>query len=671
MNKTKKVAKKRRRNGANIIRQNGSNGARRNGATNGVRETVRADRGMRAERNALQSVIKRYRDLYEFAPVGYVTFDHSGRIEQLNLAASELLEFKRDYAVGAPFSHLVVPDDLSLFLRHLARCRSGEPRVQTSLHLKTHRGGTISVLLSSTRTSHPLHDGSDIFQTAIIDLTERERAEVAMQRLAAVVQSSHDAIATKDLNGIVTGWNESAERIFGYSKDEMVGKSILTLIPTERHAEEKMILSKIRRGQSIDHYETVRRRKDGRFIDVALTISPIKDSTGKIIGVSKIARDITEQKRAAAALRESEARLRATVEQATAGMARCDRQGRMIFLNRRFAQMLGYAVSELEGKTINSITHRDDVEQSMRLFKRMIRHGKPYEIEKRYLHKDGRILWADVSVAPVRDEEKNKTRSAVAVIVDITARKKAEAALRRSKNLLQKLVEHRTRALRTANVELETEIKRRKGLEGQILEISDREQERLGQELHDGVCQQLTAIAFMTRACALRLRDHRVVEVDELEKIAQLINNSVTDARNIAHDLHKEDVNAAEFEDALRDLAERKIWKTPCRFHRSGELHLEDDKAASEIYRILREGVINANKHSRATEIVLEAFRRKREFVFSVTDNGIGLNGQSAKGGGLGFHIMQYRAQSIGARLELKSPRRGGTRLTVYLPLPS
>src|ERR1051326_8639817 len=153
-----------------------------------------------------------------------------------------------------------------------------------------------------------------------------------------------------------------------------------------------------------------------------------------------------------------------------------------------------------------------------------------------------------------------------------------------------------------------------------------------------------------------------------LEKIAQLINNSVTDARNIAHDLHKEDVDAAEFEDALRDLAERKIWKTPCRFHCSGELHLEDDKAASEIYRILREGVINANKHSRATEIVLEAFRRKRELVVRVTDNGIGLNGQSAKGGGLGFHIMQYRAQSIGARLELKSRRRGGTRLTVHPP---
>src|SRR5207302_421431 len=264
------------------------------------------------------------------------------------------------------------------------------------------------------------------------------------------------------------------------------------------------------------------------------------------------------------------------------------------FVNKRFCQMLGYEQSELVGKTIREITHPDDA-GSFRFFERMIRDGKPFEIEKRYLRKNGSILWADVSASPVRDK-KGRTQSAVAVVVDVTARKKAEAALKQSKELLEKLVQQRTKALRTANVELQSEIVRRKGLEGQILEISDREQERLGQELHDGLCQQLTAIGFFARATALRLRNHRVVQVDDLERIAKLINGSVMDARNIARDLHKEEIDAAEFVQALRDLAERKIWKTLCRFDLKTEIEIEDDNVASQLYRILREAIINANK---------------------------------------------------------------------------
>src|SRR5207302_2462652 len=129
-------------------------------------------------------------------------------------------------------------------------------------------------------------------------------------------------------------------------------------------------------------------------------------------------------------------------------------------------------------------------------------------------------------------------------------------------------------------------------------EISDREQERLGQELHDGLCQQLTAIGFLARATSLRLRDHRVVQEDDLEKIAQLINSSVMDARNIARDLHKEEIDAAGFMQALQDLVQRKIWKTPCRLDLKTEVNIEDDNVASQLYGILREALINANKHA-------------------------------------------------------------------------
>lgn len=131
-----------------------------------------------------------------------------------------------------------------------------------------------------------------------LDITERKQAEMALRRLAAIVESSDDAIIGKDLDGIITNWNSGAERLYGYTAAEVIGKSIEILIPPERPNEEPAILARLRKGQTIDHYETVRITKDGRRMDVSLTVSPIMEPSGKVIGASKIARDITQQKRA-------------------------------------------------------------------------------------------------------------------------------------------------------------------------------------------------------------------------------------------------------------------------------------------------------------------------------------------------------------------------------------
>jgi two-component system, chemotaxis family, CheB/CheR fusion protein len=131
-------------------------------------------------------------------------------------------------------------------------------------------------------------------------------AEEARRRLAAIVESSDDAIVGKDVNGIITSWNAAATRLFGYAAEEIVGRSVLTLMPAELHHEELEILQKLRSGERIEHYETRRRRKDGTIVDVSLTISPVQDASGQVIGFLKIARDISDRKRAEAALVQSQ-----------------------------------------------------------------------------------------------------------------------------------------------------------------------------------------------------------------------------------------------------------------------------------------------------------------------------------------------------------------------------
>ena len=129
----------------------------------------------------------------------------------------------------------------------------------------------------------------------LVEIEHRQKTQLALGQLRAVSETSEDAIITKDLNGIITSWNKGAERIFGYEARELIGKPVSLLIPEDRHDEEPSILERIRHGQRIEHYETVRRRKDGGLIDISLTVSPLADATGTIVGASKIARDITDK----------------------------------------------------------------------------------------------------------------------------------------------------------------------------------------------------------------------------------------------------------------------------------------------------------------------------------------------------------------------------------------
>ncbi|HEY5992106.1 MAG TPA: PAS domain S-box protein, partial [Candidatus Udaeobacter sp.] len=492
----------------------------------------------RNPKSELEAAIQRFVDLYDFAPIAYVSFDRTGRIQEANLAATQLLRAPRDLLIGRGFAFYVA--DLDSFLQHLLYCRTSQRQVETELQLKPRKGGRIPAQLLSTPITSTTRNGALLYQTAIIDLSERKRHEQRLAEQARLLDLSNDAIIVRDVNNRITYWSKGATNIYGYTREEALGKVTHDLLKAE-HPEP---LSKI--------YEKLLR--DNRW------------------------------------------------------------QGEIVHTRR-----------------------------------------------------DGRRLTMFSRWALDRDAQGNRA-NVLETNNDITRHKEAEAALQNSRRLLEKRVREQTRELRVANKELADEISRRKGLEDEILEISDREQQRLGQELHDGLCQHLTAVAFMARSVALRLKNHRVIEVGDIEKIAQLVNDAATDTRNLSRALHRIDVDAAGLVNALQDLVDREIWKIPCRLEVKPSFHIEDDAVVAQLYRIAREAVINANKHAQAREIVIKLERAGKEMVLRVTDDGIGFPNEPKIKRGLGAHIMGYRARLIGARFEIDSSKGRGTRVSCYLP---
>jgi len=247
---------------------------------------------------ALHDREARLRAILDTAVEGIITIDEQGIIESANRAAQDIFGYTeaqlagKNISVLMPQPHRAAHDGYISNYRHSGHAKIiGIGREVTGLHKN---GSTFPMDLSVSEVNLK---GRRLFTGFIRDISARKASEKALRYYEALVASSDDAIIGKTLRGRVTSWNHGAEAVFGYSRKEMLGRPISKLIPKGRKNEEPAILKKIRKGESVDHIETVRRRKDGRLIDVSATISPIRDDHGNIIGASKVARDITERKR--------------------------------------------------------------------------------------------------------------------------------------------------------------------------------------------------------------------------------------------------------------------------------------------------------------------------------------------------------------------------------------
>ena len=292
----------------------------------------------------------------------FIAMDVEGTIQAWNRAAEQTFGWARAEVIGRPLAEVVIPERLRA-VHHASverRLRLGEgPVLDRRIELEAmRRDGTeipVELALSAIEV-----DGSKIFCGFLQEITERRAGEAESRRLAAIVETSDNAIISRTVDGTITTWNAAAERIYGYRAEEIIGESILRLRARGEESgtrEQRELLA----GRRVRDFETRERRKDGGLVDVVVSASPLLDESGEVVGIASIARDVTEERAAERSFRDVQARYQASFYAAPTGMALVDTDGRFIEVNLAICSFLGRSPEDLKSLLFQTLTHPDDV----------------------------------------------------------------------------------------------------------------------------------------------------------------------------------------------------------------------------------------------------------------------------------------------------------------------
>jgi PAS domain S-box-containing protein len=466
----------------------------------------------------------------------------------------------------------------------------------------------------------------------------------AAAHLAAIVESSNDAIISKDLSSIITSWNRGAEMTFGHKADEVIGKSITILMPEDRINEEPSILERIKRGEGIDHYETIRMHKDGRLLDISLTVSPIFDENGVIIGASKIARDVTDRKRAEAELNK----LAAIVESSSDAIISKDLNGIITSWNPGACSIFGYTPEEAIGKPVTMLMPPERVNEEPAILER-IRRGEivdHYETIRR--HKDGRLLNISLNVSPVYDQH-GVIIGASKIARNVTELKRAESARRESE------IMHR------------------------LVDAQESERHRIARDLHDHLGQQMTGLRLKIQSLSFKSAKYPELraEIDSIRDIALQMDR---DIGFLSWELRPTELNEFGLSDALKSFVRE--WsaqhgiRARCQCEVSGAGLVGgrlDPDIETNLYRIVQEALNNILKHAKADNVSVLLQTRKNEVTLIIEDDGVGFDfvygpAKASKFSGFGLIGMHERAALLNGTLEIESRLGAGTSVIVHVP---
>jgi len=477
--------------------------------------------------------------------------------------------------------------------------------------------------------------------------------------------------------------NVAALRLYGYSREAFLSMTVKDIRPP---ADVKTVVAEIRKQRRLLRGEPGSRKglkrkspglavqlaagewrhvkRDGTVFTAEITVCgiPYDGCEARLV----LVKDITERKQAEEELSRAAREWTATFDGVSDAVWVLDSDQRIRRCNKAAEKLFKLPLKDMVGRFCWEIAHRAGHPAQICPFSHMAegRHRESFELQMGE-------RWYQVMLDPLIDGS-GTIVGAVHIFGDITVRKRAEADVSNITTELERRVEERTAELRRAGETLQHEIRQRCELEREVLEISERVQRRLGQDLHDGVGQSIIGIGYLISAVQQTLARKSAPEAAELGRIAQIASKTVQQARDLARGLFPE-IKGSSLSEALYELAlhTQDVFGISCRYTGVDGLGLSDANTATQMYRIVQEAVNNAAKHSKAKTIKIGLSQKNGSVFLTVRDTGVGMDQAATHAAGMGRRIMSYRADLIGATLKIVSASGKGTTVTCVLPPPS
>lgn len=631
-------------------------------------EVIEASRNLERQTRIFETTLS---SLADFA----YSFNKEGRFVFANRTLADLLQVTPEEMVGKNFFDLGYPKELAAKLQSQIQLvfatkqvvRDETPFTSPAGHPGYYEyifrpvvnaEGTVEFVVGSTR-----------------DLTDRKISEQALreseERFRQFAENSADVFWIVDaetqrveyVNPVYEKmWGESREALFSEIRH---GRKLVH--PDDLEKATQMLPRTLTGETYVVEYRIIR-PNDGTVRYMRDTGFPIRDETGRITRVAGVIQDVTEDKKRAEALRGTEERFRLLIEGARDyAMFMMDESNVITFWSNGAERVFGWNEEEALGQDARLIftpedQARGEVEKEVNTALRERR-----ALDRRFhMRKDGSRFWAD-GVLMRLDRVDGSLRGFAKIARDASEQREAEDQLRHARDELEQRVVERTAELMESNSDLKEEINRRQQLERDLLEISEHERRRIGQDLHDVVCQELTATALFLKSAGNRAKG---AEARNLNEAAQIVNRNVTLARELARGFQPAIMASGGLSHALRTLCAQANNHDGihCHFKLPRAVRIRDETIALNIYRIAQEAISNAVKHAKATEIMLCLERERDDVRVVVEDNGKGFT-KKKRSTGLGLHIMQYRASVLGGHFSIKARPKEGTRVVAAIPI--
>ncbi len=576
-----------------------------------------------------------------------------GIVTSWNKGAERIFGFSAEETLGG-ISQPLLPSELSGEEPELlARVRAGE-RIE---HYETRRvrkdGAQVPISLTISAIKNEVDEIIGISMVAR-DISQQQAVVEANAHLAAIVESSDDAIISKNLSGVITSWNRSAQRMFGYEPGEIVGKSVLMLIPPHLHHEEPGILEQVKRGQRIEHFETVRLRKNGSTFDVALTISPVIDGRGNVIGVSKIVRDVTQQKRADHVTHL----LAAIVGSSDDAIVSKNLDGVVTSWNAAAERMFGYKADEMIGRPIAAVFPPDRLDEEPKILERLKRGERVDHYQTVRVRKNGEPFHVSITISPVRDSS-GKVVGASKVARDITREKEWVAQLAAANEELKRADRMKSEFLAIMSHELRTPL-------NSIIGFASLLRQGRNGPINDEQKKQLNLIHASGKHLLHLIND--MLDLSRIE--AGRLDLACEDFK--PEEVIQEAIRTLELQIGQKQLVVRSSVE------HAGCIHSDRKRFFQVMLNLLN----NAVKFTPAGSIEVSALVEGDKLVVSVKDTGIGiprdrqkdlfvafsqLEGSSRRryeGTGLGLYLCRKIVSMLGGQISVESEFNRGSTFT-------